>query len=459
MPIDPVMRPDFSPAVEKLLEGFAKTAPVPLSDRERKVEGAGAILFLAVAVPMALLLTGGEPFRLWVAVILALAYALVSRVRFAVGYGYTVPTQLIFMPMLFLLPPGVVPLAVVAGVGLANVPDYVTRRRHPDRALLIFGDAWHAVGPAAVFALAGAGQGGWEDLPIYVSALGSQFAFDMASSTIRAWLSLGIAPGLQPSLMGWVFLVDLCLTPVGLLAAFAALDAPLSVLAVLPLAALLAIFARERQRRIGNALELSHAYRGTTLLLGDVLEADDEYTGMHSRGVVSLAVAVADEMGLDAEARRNVEFGALLHDVGKIAVPTEIINKAGPLTPEEWTVIKTHTIEGQRMLDQVGGVLSEVGRIVRSSHERWDGTGYPDCLANGEIPLESAIVCCCDAFDAMTTDRAYRDAMPTEQALEELAANSGSQFNPAVVEVVAQVVQRDLRTDAERVLRAPGTAP
>ncbi len=186
-------------------------------------------------------------------------------------------------------------------------------------------------------------------------------------------------------------------------------DAPLALLAVLPLAGLLAVFARERQRGIDNALELNRAYRGTTLLLGDMLEADDSYTGEHSRSVVGLALAVAEEMGLDDTRRRGVEFGALLHDVGKIAVPSEIINKPGPLTDAEWTVIKTHTIEGQRMLDRVGGVLSEVGRIVRSSHERWDGGGYPDGLRGEEIPLESAIVCAADAFNAMTTDRSYRE--------------------------------------------------
>ena len=158
-----------------------------------------------------------------------------------------------------------------------------------------------------------------------------------------------------------------------------------------------------------QAIELSRAYRGTTLLLSDVLEVDDEYTGFHSRSVVSLSVAVADAMGLSPKERRNVEFGALLHDVGKIAVPKEIINKPGPLTDDEWMVIKTHTIEGQRMLDRVGGLLSEVGRVVRSSHEKWDGTGYPDGLVGEQIPVGSAIVCCCDAFNAMTTDRSYRD--------------------------------------------------
>jgi putative nucleotidyltransferase with HDIG domain len=175
-----------------------------------------------------------------------------------------------------------------------------------------------------------------------------------------------------------------------------------------------------------------------------VLEADDEYTGIHSRSVVSLSVEVADEMGLDSRERRNVEFGALLHDVGKIAVPKEIINKPGPLTEDEWIVIKAHTIEGQKMLDRVGGLLSEVGRIVRSSHERWDGSGYPDGLAGDEIPLGSAIVCCCDALNAMTTDRSYRTALSLEEAVAELKGQSGKQFHPQVVEVLTRILERSL---------------
>jgi putative nucleotidyltransferase with HDIG domain len=175
-----------------------------------------------------------------------------------------------------------------------------------------------------------------------------------------------------------------------------------------------------------------------------VLEADDEYTGMHSRSVVSLSVEVADEMGLDSSERRNVEFGALLHDVGKIAVPKEIINKPGPLTEDEWIVIKAHTIEGQRMLDRVGGLLSEVGRIVRSSHESWDGSGYPDGLAGDAIPLGSAIVSCCDALNAMTTDRSYRPARSLEEAMAELHEQSGKQFNPRVVEALTRIMERQL---------------
>jgi HD-GYP domain-containing protein (c-di-GMP phosphodiesterase class II) len=124
-------------------------------------------------------------------------------------------------------------------------------------------------------------------------------------------------------------------------------------------------------------------------------------------------------------------------------VPKEIINKPGPLSEDEWLVIKTHTIEGQRMLDRVGGLLSEVGRIVRSSHEKWDGSGYPDGLMADEIPVESAIVSCCDAFNAMTTDRSYRAAMALEEAVDELQSNAGTQFSPAVVEALMRVLSED----------------
>ena len=112
-------------------------------------------------------------------------------------------------------------------------------------------------------------------------------------------------------------------------------------------------------------------------------------------------------------------------------MPKEIINKPGPLTDDEWLVIKTHTIEGQRMLDRVGGLLSEVGRIVRSSHEKWDGTGYPDGLVGDQIPVESAIVSCCDAFNAMTTDRSYRDGDAARRGRSRSSqANAGTQFSP-----------------------------
>jgi HD-GYP domain-containing protein (c-di-GMP phosphodiesterase class II) len=210
---------------------------------------------------------------------------------------------------------------------------------------------------------------------------------------------------------------------------------------VLPLAALMSMFAAERRTRLDHVIELSQAYRGTALVLGDVIEADDAYTGDHTQGVVALALDVAAEMGLDGTGRQRVEFGALLHDVGKIAIPKSIINKPGPLDDEEWALIRTHTVEGQRLLDRVGGLMRDVGRVVRASHERWDGGGYPDGLAGEDIPLEARIVACCDSFNAMTTTRSYRRAMSVDAALEECRACAGTQFDPAVVDALVRVVR------------------
>jgi HD-GYP domain-containing protein (c-di-GMP phosphodiesterase class II) len=447
------VRAGLSPAGEQLLEGFDQRYPEPLARRELAVEGVTGAAFLAVATLMALLIPGQRELDPLLALALLAGYALVGRVRFAARYGFTVPTQLVFVPMLFLLPVGAVPLFVAAATILGSLPEYLSGRLHRRRALVALSDSWHAIGPALVLGLAGSPEASLSLWPILLAALAAQLVLDNVVATVCEWVGLGISPRIEPGPLAWVALVDLLLSPIGLLAAMAAVAEPYAALLVLPLAGLLAIFAAERQVRIHQALELSRAYRGTTLLLADVLEADDEYTGVHSQGVVALSVTVADAMGLDSRERRNVEFGALLHDIGKIAVPKEIINKPGPLTDDEWLVIRTHTIEGQRMLDQVGGLLSDVGRIVRSSHESWDGSGYPDGLAGDEIPLGSTIVSCCDAFNAMTTDRPYRPAMTLDAALAELSAKAGSQFNPAAVEALFRVLdttQPDVLPGARR---------
>src|SRR5262249_11829035 len=124
------------------------------------------------------------------------------------------------------------------------------------------------------------------------------------------------------------------------------------------------------------ALELSTAYRGTALLLGDVIEADDAYTGAHSQHVVALTLAVCDRLPLPPHERRLAEFTALLHDVGKVRTPASIVSKPGPLTPEERAIMQRHTIDGEQMLVQVGGLLAQVGHLVRSCHEHYGGSGY-----------------------------------------------------------------------------------
>jgi putative nucleotidyltransferase with HDIG domain len=224
-----------------------------------------------------------------------------------------------------------------------------------------------------------------------------------------------------------------------------------AVLTIVPMLGLLAMFARERASRLSGLLELGETYRGTALLLGDVVEADDAYTGMHSQGVVELVLAVSDRLGLDPDCRRNLEFAALLHDVGKIAIPKEIINKPGKLDAREWAIMKSHAAEGERMLRQVGGFMNDVASIVRSHHERWDGGGYPDGLIGEIAPLESRIITCCDSWSAMRTTRPYRQAMAYADAVAEVERHIGSQFDPTVAAaLLAVVAEHDPEEDSGR---------
>ncbi len=314
-------------------------------------------------------------------------------------------------------------------------------RRHWGRIALAVPDAWYAVGPAIVLTALGTQGARLEDWWIYALALAAQFAVDGLTSFVRCYAAAGITPREQLPGMGWMWCVDAALTPIALVLALSLHHSPALVLAMLPLAGLLALFAKEREDRIQNALELSSAYRGTARLMGDVLEADDAYTGgEHTQGVVELSLAVGRAVGLSAQQLRTLEFGALLHDIGKLRVPNEIINKPGKLNDEEWAIIKRHPGYGQEMLDRVGGELSHAGRVVRAHHERWDGAGYPDGLAGDAIPIEARIITVCDSFSAMTTDRSYRKGMRVDDALAELRRCAGSQFEPRLVEVLEQIV-------------------
>jgi HD-GYP domain-containing protein (c-di-GMP phosphodiesterase class II) len=433
-----------SPEVEQLFARGRERATMRARGRERLVEGVTAIGFLAVALALPILFSSPRTLELPTLAILAAAYVVACRAKFDIADGYTVPTELVLVPMLFALPTPAVPLVVSVSWGLGRLLDYVTGATNVQRAYLVFGDSWHAVGPALVLIGFGAQVFSWDHWPVYLAALAAQLVLDFGVNSTRMWLIDRTPIRDQLRLIAPVYGLDAALAPIGLLAAFAVVElGPAPVLLVLPLAAVLAVLSRERRARIDQALELSEAYQGTALLLGDVVEADDAYTGSHSRGVVDLSLAVSDALGLAPRQRRNVEFGALLHDVGKIAVPKEIINKPGPLDDAEWEVMRQHTVEGEKMLQRVGGVLTEVGVIVRASHEEFDGSGYPDGLVGEEIPIEARIVSCCDAFSAMTTTRSYRKAMPLEKAIEELRANAGSQFDPRVVAVLIEILGED----------------
>ncbi|MDX6411319.1 MAG: hypothetical protein QOE91_835, partial [Gaiellaceae bacterium] len=409
--------PDIDRIVEQSRTWCAR--PVGLRDRLPGVLIGGS--FLAFAVGLLIWLPVDRAPALWVYALFIAAYAATSRVEFQVGPGLALPTQIVFVPMLFVLPLRTVPLCVAVAMLLGDTAAG-RGRLHLTRVPLRLANAWHSVGPVAVLAAAGAPGPALRHAPIFAAALGAQFAVDFASISILEWFRVGLSPRTLARFIGWMYLVDIALSVTALSFALSAAEQPGALLLTIPLVGLLAYFARERRVRIDHALELSHAYRGTALLLGDVVEADDEYTGGHSRDVVGLVLTVCDKLGLDARERRDTEFAALLHDVGKVRVPSEIINKTGPLDDEEREIMERHTIEGERMLDRVGGLLGDVGRVVRSSHEHWDGSGYPDRLAAEAIPLGARIVAACDAFSAMTTDRSYRAALSHDAAVAELRA-------------------------------------
>ena len=161
----------------------------------------------------------------------------------------------------------------------------------------------------------------------------------------------------------------------------------------------------------------------------------------HARRVARLAIAVADGIGLDDVMRLEVELTALLHDIGKAALPMRVLAKPAPLDDEEWALMRIHTIEGERMALEAG-FGDRLPRLVRATHERWDGEGYPDGLAERAIPFPARIVFCADAFDAMTNTRPYRGPMPARLACQELRRGAGTQFDPVVAVRLAATVER-----------------
>jgi diguanylate cyclase (GGDEF)-like protein/putative nucleotidyltransferase with HDIG domain len=187
--------------------------------------------------------------------------------------------------------------------------------------------------------------------------------------------------------------------------------------------------------------------------LAEALSERDRYTGEHSESVVELAAQVARGLGLDEREVQRVKAAALLHDIGKVAIPDEILHKPGPLDEREWQVMYEHPVIGERILRAIPG-LGTVARIVRHEHERWDGGGYPDGLAGERIPIGARIILACDAYHAMISDRPYRKAITHAEAIRQLGANAGTQFDPQVTEQLIGCLYGSrligsARTDAE----------
>jgi HD-GYP domain-containing protein (c-di-GMP phosphodiesterase class II) len=193
-------------------------------------------------------------------------------------------------------------------------------------------------------------------------------------------------------------------------------------------------FKQERTR----SQELKRSYRATVRALANAVEARDAYTGRHAERVAAYGLEIAAAAGLDLVDSPELEFGFLLHDIGKVAVPDAILFKSGRLSDEEYALIRRHPQTGSEILRDID-FLGEAKLVVRHHHERWDGTGYPDNLRGDAIPLSARVFSVADTLDALTSDRPYRPACSFSEARAIIGAAAGTQFDPAVVEAYAQV--------------------
>jgi diguanylate cyclase (GGDEF)-like protein len=208
---------------------------------------------------------------------------------------------------------------------------------------------------------------------------------------------------------------------------------------------LLAGLAHQAKLAIESAehyLSLERTFVSTVAALANALEAKDDYTASHARWITDMSMLVGHELGFDREAMKRLELGALFHDIGKIGIPSEILQKPGPLTDAEFEIVKEHPELGEKILAPIER-LEDVRPIVRSCHERWDGLGYPDGKSGTDIPIESRVVLVCDAFHAMVTDRPYRGALPHEEAVRRLKEASGTQFDPTAVAAFVRLFEAD----------------
>jgi ribonuclease P protein subunit RPR2 len=205
--------------------------------------------------------------------------------------------------------------------------------------------------------------------------------------------------------------------------------------------------AERKQRRIlEDALDrLETSYATTVRALAAALELRDDETGGHADRVTGLALELTRRIDSELAAEPQLEYGFLLHDIGKIGIPDAILRKPGPLDPDELEQMRFHPVFGERVVKQIPHLSGLARDVVAHHHERWDGEGYPGGLHGTEIPLAARIFALADSFDAMTNDRPYRRAMPATDAVDEILRCSGSQFEPRLVEEFVTLIRERRR--------------
>lgn len=208
---------------------------------------------------------------------------------------------------------------------------------------------------------------------------------------------------------------------------------------------ILAMFASQAAIAVVNARffeELRRDYLDSIKALASALEAKDAYTRGHSEMVMEYSMAIAEELGLPEREKKNIHYASLLHDIGKIGISTDILQKPDKLTPEEWDIVMTHPKLGADIVERIG-ILHDLAPLILYHHEKYDGKGYPSGLKDVEIPIGARILAVADAFQAMTSHRPYRAAMSRDEAKAELKRFSGTQFDPRIVKVFLKILEEE----------------
>lgn len=188
---------------------------------------------------------------------------------------------------------------------------------------------------------------------------------------------------------------------------------------------------------------LDESYKNTVIAMSNAVDARDQYTSGHSSRVTKLSLLIAEKMKLDVKYTKILEYGTIFHDIGKIGIPDNILNKPGTLTKEEFELIKSHPATGTKILKDIS-FLQDSLPLILHHHERFDGKGYPGNLVGHDIPLGSRIIAIADTYDAMTSDRPYRKALEKNVAITEIIKNNGTQFDPEIVNIFLEIAQNDL---------------
>jgi hypothetical protein len=283
--------------------------------------------------------------------------------------------------------------------------------------------------PLLYLTFVGNAQGG-ALLPVYIAAA----VFTAALLPLRIAMAvalLGAIAASVPLLLGWSAVYDRSLLVL------------VSVIGLMTFtqARMLGNIGRKQREAEDRSRQIEESFMATLGALAASGFGNDRPMEAHSRGTAALAVAVAQQLGLKGNSLRQFELAALLHDVGKAGIPTQLLNKPGPLTTEELAMVHEHPVIAERILSRVPALRS-ISPIIRAQYERWNGSGYPDGLAGEKIPLGGRIIHACAAFHAMASGRSYRPAIRLDQIINELRRQAGSQFDPRVVEAVIAVVEQ-----------------